>query len=1251
MAKNKIKIDVEVDDNGNLQQVEKKAKKAAKGLNGVAEGGRVADRTLKGTAGASSNTTKNFSKMAQGINGGLVPAYAVLAANIFAVSAAFSFLKNAGDLVALKAGQIAYAGATGIALRSLSNDIVAATDAQINFTEASQAAAIGTAAGLQATQLTQLAEGAKNVSILLGRDVTDSFNRLIRGVTKAEPELLDELGIILRLDNATKNYSRTINKSAKDFTEFERSQAVTAEVLSQLDQKYTRIAAITELNVNDFAKLGKAFDDIVNQIKEVAVVILGPVAQAIVETPKLGIALLGLFAKSVITAALPAIATFGEAAEAAGLKASEAYTIARADMEKLGTTTDRVAGKQAAAARAQALASTGFSGKGFQMIAAGKGGDLSAQQIVGMRSAVNASKKLSREMREAWVRELDIMLAATKRSTIGIQQSFQVAATGITGIFAKMRVAVNAALAGIATAARVAASVISRAFSFLGYIALAYSLFEVARAFFKTKEEASEATKVLLEQEKALELATDKVASLNEEFKNFNAIQAVLIKGGSGFVQFLQAVGNRISQLSPAFMELNSTLAVEQFEEYSKSAITAIEQVEQRAEAATRSSGQRERKSARQRMEADGVAGVISRETELVQKFEKEIKNLDKSFGDFLNTSDDKRLKDLGDYFTDQARTLRVLTNEFGNISGPITQYLNTVNSLLSSKNPEEQRRLLASLNEQYGKVNDQTAKFTQYQQLQKDNANEFTSIIQALTPETKYQTLIRSIKQERQLLAEIMKIIPAENEEMLAQFAERIRLRTEELNLLQLIDELEQRSIQRNNEFALRQERSTRRKTSGQLKVIQAELQISALRNQELKVQDQIAAVQAVIAENGGTITQDQEDSLRNYQAQLDLLKEQKITVQETSLAYNQMYDAANQALEDSLKINIGNILKAKESSLKDAMLNIAQAVVGSIADSLAEQLTNFIMNKDPLKAAQRGAITVADALTKGAAAVGAAIKEAFAVGARMSSAKSSIEDFVGPPEKRITPETASTPQEYIESIVGDFFKGGAKSKKKGPLDGIKTGIGGVLDGIGGVLFGRRVQTSAEGPEGTSVSSGFSRQGGLFSPIIRFFSNSENPFFKGLQGLFSKDNPLLQGLGSMIRGVMPLLGKLFTGAMSFVSGFFGYADGGMVKGGFRAYANGGIVSKPTLGLVGEGKYNEAIVPMPNGNAIPVDLKGAGQQQNNVTVNVSVDGNTGSMQQDSSQAGNLGQAIARAVQQELQNQKRSGGILSPYGVS
>ena len=58
--------------------------------------------------------------------------------------------------------------------------------------------------------LTELAEAARTVSIALGRDVTDSFNRLVRGVTKAEPELLDELGIILRLEEATTKYAASL---------------------------------------------------------------------------------------------------------------------------------------------------------------------------------------------------------------------------------------------------------------------------------------------------------------------------------------------------------------------------------------------------------------------------------------------------------------------------------------------------------------------------------------------------------------------------------------------------------------------------------------------------------------------------------------------------------------------------------------------------------------------------------------------------------------------------------------------------------------------------------------------------------------------------------------------------------------------------------------------------------------------------------------------------------------------------------
>ena len=202
MAKGKNSVDMDVNVKGKgVQKTTVQMKKLGKQTDKTSKSTTTLNRNWKGASAQSSGASKNFSKMSQGM-GGIVGAYATLAANIFAIGAAFRFLKSAGDLQKLKEGQVLYASATGVALKSLANDIRDATDAQITFTDASQSAAIGKAAGLTNDQLVKLGKGAKDVSIILGRDVTDSFNRLVRGVTKAEPELLDELGIILRLTDA-----------------------------------------------------------------------------------------------------------------------------------------------------------------------------------------------------------------------------------------------------------------------------------------------------------------------------------------------------------------------------------------------------------------------------------------------------------------------------------------------------------------------------------------------------------------------------------------------------------------------------------------------------------------------------------------------------------------------------------------------------------------------------------------------------------------------------------------------------------------------------------------------------------------------------------------------------------------------------------------------------------------------------------------------------------------------------------------
>jgi tape measure domain-containing protein len=117
-------------------------------------------------------------------------------------------------------------------------------------------------------------------------------------------------------------------------------------------------------------------------------------------------------------------------------------------------------------------------------------------------------------------------------------------------------------------------------------------------------------------------------------------------------------------------------------------------------------------------------------------------------------------------------------------------------------------------------------------------------------------------------------------------------------------------------------------------------------------------------------------------------------------------------------------------------------------------------------------------------------------------------------------------------------------------------------------------------------------------------------------------------------------------GGMAGFSVPWTFAKGGIAPGGFQAFANGGIVKGPTLGLVGEGRYNEAVIPLPDGKSVPVDLGGAmgGQAVNNIVVNVDAKGS--SVEGNESGGKELGRVMASAIQQELIKQKRPGGLLA-----
>lgn len=111
----------------------------------------------------------------------------------------------------------------------------------------------------------------------------------------------------------------------------------------------------------------------------------------------------------------------------------------------------------------------------------------------------------------------------------------------------------------------------------------------------------------------------------------------------------------------------------------------------------------------------------------------------------------------------------------------------------------------------------------------------------------------------------------------------------------------------------------------------------------------------------------------------------------------------------------------------------------------------------------------------------------------------------------------------------------------------------------------------------------------------------------------------------------------------------YNFANGGIMSSQgmipIQKYANGGIAKSPQMSIFGEGRMNEAYVPLPDGKRIPVAMEG-GSGGTNVVVNVNVATGEESVQASSQKAKALGTLVSNIVSSELIKQKRPGGLLN-----
>jgi murein DD-endopeptidase MepM/ murein hydrolase activator NlpD len=269
---NKIVFEVIVSDGGT-------AKLVTKGIDSV---GVAADNTRKKVKGASaaqdefnyklnqgatgvSSAARSFSKLNQTIgNGpnGLVGAYATLAANAFAVGAAFTVLRSAAQAEQVMKGLEVQGARTGQALTVTAKKVQELSGYTLSLADAMQATAQASAAGFDTKTIERLTKAATDASAALGRNMPDSMDRLVKGLTKMEPELLDELGAMTKLTEASKAYALQNGKTETSLSTLEKRTAFSNAILAELELKFGGIADESGSVARSYDRLAAAFQDV-----------------------------------------------------------------------------------------------------------------------------------------------------------------------------------------------------------------------------------------------------------------------------------------------------------------------------------------------------------------------------------------------------------------------------------------------------------------------------------------------------------------------------------------------------------------------------------------------------------------------------------------------------------------------------------------------------------------------------------------------------------------------------------------------------------------------------------------------------------------------------------------------------------------------------------------------------------------------------------------------------------------------------
>jgi hypothetical protein len=194
--------------------------------------------------------------------------------NLVITIAAIGLVKRANEVEAISGAFSTLAASVGALSSSLLEKLRRATRGTVSDLELMRSTNNAILLGVVRTedQFAELAEAARRLGRAVGRDTLNALNDLSLGIGRQSRLILDNLGIIVRVDAAQEQYARSLGKTVGQLTETEKRTAFLAATTEGIRRKLANLGPDIETNADAWGRLGAAIS---NTISTIAVALVG----------------------------------------------------------------------------------------------------------------------------------------------------------------------------------------------------------------------------------------------------------------------------------------------------------------------------------------------------------------------------------------------------------------------------------------------------------------------------------------------------------------------------------------------------------------------------------------------------------------------------------------------------------------------------------------------------------------------------------------------------------------------------------------------------------------------------------------------------------------------------------------------------------------------------------------------------------------------------------------------------------------